>query len=562
MALASLEVWLRMLVTGGAWRRIRPAYWPRLAVGLFTSTVGTLLTLPERLLLWPWLRTGKTRANDARGPELLFVLGYYRSGTTHLHYLLSADPRFATPKWYQTLAPAGFVLSWLVARWLLVPFLGSTRPQDDVAYGPEWPAEDDFAVNNMSVACTMPGRMVIPDAWEHYKRYNDLRGVSPAELARWRRAQWTFTKRVEWNDRLVRRLGKLFRGHAKKSQEGGGSREDKGEDLARPIVLLKTPAHTARVAELIRLFGSDHVRFIHLSRNADAVVRSNVAMHGRLEPYLLQPPPTESEIQRRIVDEYDRTERAFVADAAAVPPGRLARMRYEDLIADPIAEVRRCYTELGMRLSEEAEGRMVRYLRAVAGYRTALDRAHPGSTAQRDRDAAVLSPGDAERLAWMHDAFGHDRPARSKAPLPQPRANEPSAVRRATADGAMSAAVAALACGLAWIGLSVLAWDRMDWLIWPVGAVIGLSAVRGLESGSRRLGVIAALLTVLVMLLVAAPATAMTGDYRFQSPLPWDHLWTSIRRGVLAKNNLFWMFLGIVSAYRLASRRHLLTPGA
>src|SRR5258706_4934382 len=39
----------------------------------------------------------------------LFVLGHWRSGTTHLHYLLALDDRFACPNLYQVFYPHTFL---------------------------------------------------------------------------------------------------------------------------------------------------------------------------------------------------------------------------------------------------------------------------------------------------------------------------------------------------------------------------------------------------------------------------------------------------------------------
>src|SRR5207247_2512737 len=114
----------------------------------------------------------------------------------------------------------------------------------------------------------------------------------------------------------------------------------------------KSPAHTARVAELRRMFGAD-ARFIHLHREPAPVVRSNVAMHRRYTPFLLQPHPGDDEIRRRVVEEYDATERKFLAEAESLGPGRIVRMRYEDLIADPMGQISHAYAALGLELTPE-----------------------------------------------------------------------------------------------------------------------------------------------------------------------------------------------------------------
>lgn len=538
MGFAPLDCWARLLLGNGAIARISPRYWLRIAGGLFTSSLGTMLTLPERLVLG---LVGGNRAKRSSGaePHVLVILGYYRSGTTHLHYVLSCDPGMVTPRWYQALAPQGFLLSWTVLRYLLVPFLSSTRPQDDVAYGPEYPAEDDFAVCNINCACAMPGRMVLPGEWAYYKRFHGLDGLTSGERARFDRAQRAFT----W------RLGML-------------------NPLKR--LLLKTPSHTARVRALVELYG-ERVKFVHISREAGAVVKSNVAMHRRFEPFLLQEHPGDEEITRRVVEEYDASERAFVRDAAELGAGRLSRVRYQDLIADPMGEIERVYRELGIELTDDARGRMLEYLRTVKAYRTASERAAKDAGESENRKEKSVSTGgtpvplgpEAEgALAWMHDAFGHDRSAIPKVDVDSV-AGGVSSVRAETLKGSSAAGtslIAALWALAAWLVITYATGNRLDWLVWPTGAVIGLTALRSAGRGTMKLGLWCAVLTVLVVVVSAYPATWIA-DYRDRNPVPWYHVWLSTRRGVLAMNNWAWMILGVMTAYRFGSRAHVRPPG-
>lgn len=521
MAFAPLDAWARVLRRAGV--RISPRFWPRLAWCLFTSAIATVATLPERVILAPILAAAYRRRGATAGASpTVIILGYYRSGTTHLHYLLSCDPRFATPKWYQALAPTGFALSWEGLRWLMTPFVSSTRPQDDVAIGPEWPAEDDFAVNNWTGACTMPGRMLLPSAWERFAGLNDI-GLAPeADRAAFGRALWSFC----WKAR------RLAAGRA---------------------LLLKTPAHTARVAELVRLFGPD-TKFIHLSREAGAVLRSNIAMHSRFEPYFLEEYPGDEAIRARIIAEYDATERAFLRDAAGLQPGALARVRYQDLIADPMGELGRIYRELGLELTPEAERRFAAYLHSVADYRAASDKGD--AKAPREPSQAVELP---EELAWMHAAFGHDTPAAAKRPLPPPGRAE----QGATPGAAVAAPVmVAVVVGAAWLALAAAVRDRLDFVVWPAGILIGLAALRATRGGSWRLGTWAAAVTLCTHLAVAYPATYLSSnDYWLRDPIMWRDIWDSTRDGLLAVNNFVWTVLGIGTAYRFASRKHVRPPG-
>lgn len=539
MGFAPLDAWWRLLTQDRAWRKIPARYWVRVAGGVFTSCIGTAVTLPERVVLGLLVpspghlltclpaQEAAHRRGVPPGSDPVFILGYYRSGTTHLHYLLSCDPRRVTPRWYQMLAPQGFAVSWTILRYFLVPFLSSKRPQDDVAYGPEYPAEDDFGVCNLSAACAMPGRMVLPGCWDYYARFHSLERLTEAELDRFRRAQLA----VSW------RLARLNPGRG---------------------LLFKTPSHTARVAELCRLY--PNAKFIHLHREAGAVLKSNVAMHRRYAPFLLQPHPGDEEVRRRVIAEYDATEKKFLAESAALPADRVVRVRYEDLIADPIGQVRAAYGQLGLEVTPEFEARMMGYLESVREYRAASEK--PGGT-------SAIEP--VPELGWMHSAFGHDRehgmsaalcasaPTDGKEHGQDARATEPLLT------GATGALVAAAFCFAGWMAIAASVKDRLDFLAWPVGVIVGLSALRAAgangKKGTTALGVWALALTLVVILGAAYPATWLAVREKF-SPIDFQHhLWLATRRGVLAMNNLLWIGLGLASAYRFASREHVRPPG-
>lgn len=89
-------------VTAGDWFRILREnhfavdfrYWAR-AVGI------TLGCVPNSL--WRWLERicyeARVRQTEIEPP--LFVLGAWRSGTTHLHNLIAQDNRFAFPNFHE-----------------------------------------------------------------------------------------------------------------------------------------------------------------------------------------------------------------------------------------------------------------------------------------------------------------------------------------------------------------------------------------------------------------------------------------------------------------------------
>jgi hypothetical protein len=85
-------------ITLGPWLRVLrenrfvvdPPYWGRAASVTLWSLSNTPLAACER-----WLYGRKVSATKVDPP--LFILGIWRSGTTHLHNLLARDDRFAYP---------------------------------------------------------------------------------------------------------------------------------------------------------------------------------------------------------------------------------------------------------------------------------------------------------------------------------------------------------------------------------------------------------------------------------------------------------------------------------
>lgn len=513
MALASLDVWLRLFLSPGAW--VGWAYLPRLAANLFTSYFGTLTALPERLVMAPilWWKFRSTAPTVEHAPGTVVVLGYFRSGTTHLQYLLSCDKRFKTPVWVQSIIPHGWGLAWLFGRFALIPFITNSRPQDDVALGPAWPAEDDFGVSNMCLASPTPGRFLMPRGYDHYSRFHALEGLTPRELTRWRRAQAS----------LLWKITRLAPGR---------------------ILLLKSPSHTARVAELRRMLG-ENVKFIHITRDAHEVVKSNVAMYERLTIYHLHDVPDRATWTERVTREYLRTEEKFLEESADLPPDRLCRIRYQDLIADPEQMVGRIYDQLGLSLNEGVVESMRRYLHGVRTYRTA---------SQKQPKASVLDDHHPDpRLTALSREFGHDEPAIAKRTAPDPK-------ELGTSDRRKKAAWwVALASTVLFIPVWLLAiWvfkSRLDALVWPLGAIVGWAAIRTAGVGSRRLGVYCAILTMLALAAVTGPATTLANGWT------GPDYWKNIRE---AYDDLpTWMMLafGMITAYRFASRTQVKPPG-
>lgn len=524
MALAPLDVWARLLFTAHG---VHARYWLRLALALVSSCAGMACCVIERVLLCPvrMLKFGKDAVFD-HPPGVVIVVGYYRSGTTHLHNLLSCDPKVVTPRWYQVLAPQGFWLGWSLVRVMLVPFLGSTRPQDGVAFGPEWPAEDDFALCNWGLCSTLPGRFVFPSQWSAWSRWNTLEGLSERQRNRWR----SLTAMLCW------KLTRVRRGR---------------------VLVLKTPSHTGKIRELDRLFAGK-ARFVHIARDPEKVIDSNVNMHHRLRGHLLEDGPDDRTVRDRIVDEYESLEAACAEQLAGIDPGRVARVRHKDLVQDPMGELARLNTSLGLQWSDDARARTAHYLHETGAYRT------PSAK----RSDALGEPSEHEHEVCAHLRQLHQLDAQAIDPVPLTARVLNEEPERSLARGVLGAVIVAVVFVLCWVGLvaahnSVFPdnHSRFNQLVWVMGALIGLGAHRFARGGSVMLGAMAVVVTLL----------AWVGATYWAIDIVWDHGhggWNTVYhnfRGVWVGTTSPTVFvfgvLAHLTAYRQAARTGPNPPG-
>jgi hypothetical protein len=321
-------------ITLGRWLRVlrenhfavdRP-YWGRAAA-------ITLASIPNTLFGW-WenLFYGR-KVRDTRVAPPVFILGIWRSGTTHLHNLLARDERFAYPTTYQVCWPHTFLTTEKRNARLVGFFLPKKRPQDNLALGVQEPQEDEFAL------CSLTGR-AFPMGWafprraEHYGRYLTLREASAGEVAEWKSA-------LAW---LVQKLALKY---------------------SRPL-LLKSPGHTCRIRLLLELF--PEARFVHIHRNPYDVFRSTLHMVHTVTPWWALQRPDYSDLEERTLEQYREVYDAFFEERGLIPHGHFHEIGFEALEADPIGQVRGIYEALALPDIRQVEPGLRRYVESLSGY--------------------------------------------------------------------------------------------------------------------------------------------------------------------------------------------------
>ncbi|MGC8658734.1 MAG: sulfotransferase family protein [Desulfomonilaceae bacterium] len=263
----------------------------------------------------------------------LFILGHWRSGTTHLHNLLSLDNEFSSPNVYQCLFPNHFIYSQVgsVALKILAP---DTRPMDNVSFSSRAPHEEEFALAALSLVSPYL-RVIFPLTGHNWHTSLDLDKVPP----KWRQA---------WKDAFIFFLKKL------ELSEGG-----------RP--LLKSPPNTARIKYLLELF--PHAQFVHIVRNPYRVYLSTRNLWDKSFSKTRLQEPSRELVQELILSWYVEMFELLDRDRALIPPGRLHELKFEDLELSPLGELEKIYAALGLKNFDLLERQAVQYLETIKTYK-------------------------------------------------------------------------------------------------------------------------------------------------------------------------------------------------
>ncbi|MDT8392356.1 MAG: sulfotransferase [Bacteroidales bacterium] len=306
-------------------------YYARALVISLISMIGVPFRIYEKLAY-------DRKAEKHRMPEPpVFILGHWRSGTTHLHNLLCQDPQSAYVTTYQsvfpdqTLAPlARFVFKNIMK--MLIPV---NRKGDNVKLGSDYPQEEEFALAARSPA-SYYFFWYFPEMMLQF--FDD------------------FLSFEQGDKKLREAFITDYRRLIKKALINTGN----GRFLS------KNPVHTGRIPLLLEMFPD--ARFIHIHRNPVDVILSTRHFFSKMMPGLTLHKVDYDKINEDIYTVYRRLMQQYLDTRAMIPEGNLVEVRYDDLTANPIAEIERIYKAFGFSGYARAKPRIEAYAEMKKNY--------------------------------------------------------------------------------------------------------------------------------------------------------------------------------------------------
>lgn len=303
------------------WPDERLRFWLRAANLL---TLGSLRTPLHHLEGW---RVRQRVEAQALAAPPVFIIGHWRSGTTHLHQLLSQDPQFGFVTLMQAAFPHDFLTA--VGGPILAALLPPTRLVDTTRVTIESPWEEEMAMACFSPLSFFHAFFFPRHGRRIYRESVHFDGVAPSRVEAW------------WRD---------YRYFLKKVQSAQPGRR----------LLIKNPANSARVAALRTAFPG--AKFIHLHRHPEEVYASTLRLHRTgQEVWALQSGDPTRLPATVLANQVDLMTACF-AQTRDVPPDELIEVRLTDLEANPLETVRAIYVQLQLPGFEAASARFSAYL--------------------------------------------------------------------------------------------------------------------------------------------------------------------------------------------------------
>lgn len=283
----------------------------------------------EPLRIIEFLRYNTQLSHYKIKEDPIFILGYYRSGTTYLQRLFIQDRKLG----YQSVFHTSLPELMLCFEGMLKPILSfitrTLKIQNKFHKIPfEWdfPGEEDVALISLGMKDTANWGNIFPKHLsEYYRKYVYFNIEEKIKL--------------KWENNYLYWIKKL-------SLKNNGKR-----------LVLKSPPNTARIQVLLKMF--PNAKFVCIKRNPYNVYSSSKRFWDLvIKLYALQT-ISEREVRNIIVESFAEIMDRYETNKHLIPKDNLVEITYEGLSEDPCHVFKNIYHSLGLGdfnlLSQEVE---------------------------------------------------------------------------------------------------------------------------------------------------------------------------------------------------------------
>lgn len=259
----------------------------------------------------------------------VFILGFYRSGTSYLHEFFTQDDRLGYHSIYQMIFPEIMLSSEKILSPVLEFICRVFNFQDPVhriRLSFRYPGEEDGTMTTSLNPRGAQWGFFFPKKMDDYfQKYVLFENISSSEMEEWKRDFVFLLKKIS------------LASHNKQ-------------------LVLKSPPNTARIKLLLSLF--PNAKFILIHRNPYEVYASNKRFWKVTRNIYALGGNRSVDTNSTILDTYAKTMNRYLQEKDLVPQGQLMELAYEDFVKNPVESMRAAYETLHLNEFGYCENKM------------------------------------------------------------------------------------------------------------------------------------------------------------------------------------------------------------
>ncbi|MCA0933341.1 sulfotransferase [Lutimonas saemankumensis] len=312
--------------------RISLKYLGRLLITLLIN----LINLPFRVYEKLFINNKYRKETPDHAP--IFIIGHWRSGTTHLHNILCQDHQMGYVNTFQSVFPD--TLFNRMGRFLFEGFakilIPGVRKGDNVTLGTHLPQEEEFALGDKIPVCFYYFWMFPRSILKFYNHFIRFKNIDSFKVNSWKNDY-----RLLVNKALKETGGKIF--------------------------LSKNPPNTGRIVEILEMY--PNARFIHIHRNPIEVYLSTRNFFDKMLPHLQLQTISSSDLDEHIITLYRLLMKDYLEHKKLIPVGNLIELRFDKLESEPMSCIKSIYNGLNLNGYDRAKPYIEEYLSSKKNYK-------------------------------------------------------------------------------------------------------------------------------------------------------------------------------------------------
>jgi hypothetical protein len=272
------------------------------------------------------------RVNISKPP--VFIIGFWRSGTTLLHNLLCQAPGTAYISTYQTVFP-----NLLGHSWWFKPIIGkfwpTHRPFDDVKMGMDLPQEEEIGLNNVQDVSFYNFLCFPKDFERFYTKELFMKDLDEKLIARWKSEYMKMIRKA-----VINKKGGTF--------------------------ISKSPSNMARIGQLLEMFPD--ARFIFLYRDPYKTAESFYRFFHEVMPVIQIQDANEELTRERLTRVYANMVREYFHNKSKIPPQNLMEIKFEVFSKNAVEGLRQIYDQFGIPGFEDSRQYFENYMNEMSDF--------------------------------------------------------------------------------------------------------------------------------------------------------------------------------------------------